>query len=116
MNRQCLEPCVAAYLNKFYCIFDEMMRGMSGTGINCSISHNFIVQMIPHHKAAIEMAQNLLRYTSNPSLQEIASGIVTEQTKSIAEMEKILDFCCGYENSQDELCIYLSKIKILYIV
>ena len=111
MNRQCLEPCVAAYLNKFYCIFDEMMRGMSGTGINCSISHNFIVQMIPHHKAAIEMAQNLLRYTSNPSLQEIASGIVTEQTKSIAEMEKILDFCCGYENSQDELCIYLSKIN-----
>ena len=111
MNRQCLEPCVAAYLNKFYCIFDEMMRGMSGTGINCSISHNFIVQMIPHHKAAIEMAQNLLRYTSNPSLQEIASGIVTDQTKSIAEMEKILDFCCGYENSQDELCIYLSKIN-----
>ncbi len=44
-------------------------------------------------------------------LQRTVPSIVTEQTKSIAEMEKILDFCCGYENSQDELCIYLSKIN-----
>ena len=111
MNRQCLEPCIVKYLDKFYCIFDEMMRGMTGAEFNCSISYNFIVQMIPHHRAAIEMSQNILRYTSNKSIQDIASGIITEQTKSIADMEKILDFCCGYENSEEEVSVYQGKVN-----
>lgn len=109
MNRQCLDPCIVKYLDKFYCIFDAMMRGMTNAELNCSISHNFIVQMIPHHRAAIEMSHNILQYTSNKSIQDIASGIITEQTKSIADMENILDFCCGYENSEDELSIYKGK-------
>lgn len=111
MNRQCLEPCTITYLDKFYSIFDEMMRGMTGAALNCSISYNFIVQMIPHHKAAIEMSRNILQYTTNKSIQDIASGIIEEQTKSIADMEAILDFCCGYENTQEELGIYLGKVN-----
>ena len=113
MNKQCLDPCIVKYLDRFYCIFDEMMRGMTGAESNCSISHNFIVQMIPHHRAAIEMSHNILRYTSNKSIQDIASGIITEQTKSIADMEKILDFCCGYENLADALGIYQSKTNAI---
>lgn len=111
MNRQCFEPCIVRYLDKFYCIFDEMMRGMTGAELNCSISHNFIVQMIPHHRAAIEMSRNILRYTSNKSIQDIASGIITEQTKSIADMENILDFCCGYENGEEEISVYQGKVN-----
>lgn len=113
MNRQCLEPCTITYLDKFYCIFDKMMRGMTGAALSCSISYNFIVQMIPHHQAAIAMSQNILQYTTNRSLQEIAAGIVAEQTKSIEDMEKIMDFCSGYENAQEELCIYLSKVNAI---
>lgn len=111
MNRQCLDSCVVKYLERFYCIFDEMMRGMTGAELNCSISHNFILQMIPHHRAAIEMSQNILQYTSNKAIQDIASGIITEQTKSISNMEEILDFCGGYENSAAELNMYQNKIN-----
>lgn len=41
-----------------------MIQGMTDDELDESISHNFIVQMIPHHKAAIEMSQNLLQYTN----------------------------------------------------
>lgn len=35
------------YLSRFYDILDEMIAEMSGAELTGSISHNFIVQMIP---------------------------------------------------------------------
>ena len=51
------------YLNTFYCILDQMVREMTTANLTESISNNFIVQMIPHHQAAIRMSENLLKYT-----------------------------------------------------
>lgn len=55
------------------------------------------------------MSRNILNYTANKAIQDIASGIITEQTKSIANMEEILDFCGGYENSINMLNMYQDK-------
>lgn len=88
------------YLDAYYRILDEMIRGMTEAELNDSISHNFIVQMIPHHQAAIEMSRNILKYTTCVPLQEIAEGIVTEQTKSIENMEAILCTCGEKLNAQ----------------
>lgn len=82
------------YLSRFYQIFDEMVWGMCGAKLGMSISHNFIAQMIPHHRAAIEMSKNLLWYDPSPALRKIARGIISEQTRGIAEMEGMLS-CCG---------------------
>lgn len=88
------------YLDAYYRILDEMIRGMTEAELNDSISHNFIVQMIPHHRAAIEMSRNILKYTTCVPLQEIAEGIVTEQTKSIENMEAVLCTCGEKLNTQ----------------
>ena len=69
------------YLCCFYEILDEMIDGMTKAELTDSISHNFIVQMIPHHRAAIEMSHNILNYTTNIPLQDIALQIISEQTK-----------------------------------
>lgn len=87
-----------AYLCEFKRILEKMICGMTGAELNDSISHNFIVQMIPHHMAAIEMSRNVLKYISNEELSEIAEGIITEQTKSIKNMEKILNNCTDKTN------------------
>ena len=71
-----------------------------------SISYDFIVQMIPHHRAAIEMSQNILKYTTNLALQAIAEGIVEEQTKSIEEMRKIQSLCAAKMNPKQDLALY----------
>lgn len=98
------------YLNCFYKILDDMIEGMTSAEPTDSISHNFIVQMIPHHRAAIEMSENLLRFTTCVPLQCIAQNIVSEQTKSIEDMQNVLRNCSQLENTQQELCRYEKRM------
>jgi len=97
------------YLSTFHCILEKMIREMTSAELTDSISYNFIVQMIPHHQAAIEMSRSILRYTTNVPLQEIASRIIEEQTKSIENMCAILDTCKGCQNCQQDLLLYQRK-------
>lgn len=83
-----------------------MIRGMTTANLTNSISHNFIVQMIPHHRGAIEMSKNLLRYTTFIPLQEIALDIIREQTESIRDMERIFRCCGRTKNTRQELSCY----------
>ncbi len=111
MNRPCrFSNVTKEYLGTFYCILDEMIREMRGAELTDSISRNFMVQMIPHHRAAIKMSENILKYTTNLQLQDIASGIIKEQTRSIADMESILCRCGKLKNTEQELCLYQRKM------
>ena len=60
------------YLERFYSVLDTMINGMTAVQPTDSVSMDFIHQMIPHHRAAIQMSENLLRYTTNIPLQNIA--------------------------------------------
>lgn len=91
---------------KFYCILDTMIKEMTEAELTESISRNFIVQMIPHHMAAIEMSENLLLYTAWEPLKKIASQIIKEQTKSIENMQAILCSCQNQHNSEQDFYLY----------
>lgn len=94
------------YLDTFHSILNEMISKMTKAPLTDSISHNFIVQMLPHHRAAIEMSENLLRYTTSIPLQNIALQIISEQTKSISNMEAVLSSCSRLKNSRQDLFRY----------
>lgn len=98
------------YLCEFNRILDEMIKGMTETQLSDSISHNFIVQMIPHHQAAIDMSRNILKYTTNIPLQNIASQIISEQTQSIANMREIECSCSEIQNCERDVCLYQRKV------
>lgn len=99
------------YLSAFHCILNKMIQDMTQAEKTNSISYNFIVQMIPHHLAAIEMSQNVLKYTTNTDLQKIASGIIEEQTKSIADMKQIQCRCLNKTNFRQDLKSYQEEIN-----
>ncbi len=99
------------YLHTFYCILDEMIWGMTSAELNDSISHNFIVQMIPHHQAAIQMSESILKYTENATLRSIASGIIEEQTKSIENMRRIEKTCGECCNTKQDLSRYQGRME-----
>ncbi len=88
-----------------------MIRDMTSVPLTNSISDNFINQMIPHHLAAIEMSRNLLRFTTNLELQTIASNIISEQTKSISNMEAIQYKCSLLVNADYERFQYMNRFK-----
>lgn len=99
------------YLDTFSHILDKMIKGMTCAELNNSISHNFIVQMIPHHKAAIAMSENILKYTTNLTIESIACNIINEQTKSIANMENVLSCCSAQRNSEQSLQEYQKTVE-----
>lgn len=112
MNYQCqLSNVIKEYLNEFYSILDTMICGMTEAKLTDSISANFIVQMIPHHRAAIQMSENLLKYTTNIALQNIALRIIEEQTKSIDTMQKVKCVCDKTVNNRQDLCQYQQKMN-----
>lgn len=111
MNKQNqLSNNARTYLEAYNKILCDMIENMTNAELNNSISHNFIVQMIPHHMAAIEMSCNILKYTSDEAVREIASNIVSEQTKSIENMKEIIDRCSCVVNSRQELCWFQDKM------
>lgn len=111
MNKSCrLSNVTQNYLHTFDCILDEMIRKMTEAELTSSISHNFIVQMIPHHCAAIEMSRNLLQYTTDIPLQDIAENIIREQTMSIENMQEILCGCKKCMNSAQAICRYQEQM------
>jgi uncharacterized protein (DUF305 family) len=48
----------------------------------------FIDNMIPHHKAAIEMAEVARKENKNPSIKELATNIVDAQKQEISQMKQ----------------------------
>lgn len=101
------------YLTEFYEILDCMIEGMTSAELTDSISYNFIVQMIPHHRAAIEMSKNILLYTQNKSLEGIACNIISTQTKSIENMQQIQRQCGRVCNSIEDLRLYQRRMDTI---
>lgn len=111
-----LSHVAQAYLDEFHKILSTMIRSMTSARLGNSISYNFMVQMIPHHRAAIEMSRNLLRYTTNIPLQTTALEIINQQTQSIDNMQKIL-CCCGRRcNSQKDLFRFQNQMNQIMTV
>lgn len=114
MNMQyCSDSRTGSYLYNFNNILERMISGMTEASLSDSISHNFIVQMIPHHQAAIEMSENILDYTDNPSIQTIADNIIAEQTAGIKNMRDILSRCSLAKNTETELCAYRHRMDLI---
>lgn len=94
------------YLDAYYTILGEMERKMTSVKQTGSISWDFIMQMIPHHQAAVEMCENVLRYAVSEPVGALARTILCQQTQGIAEMEAILCLCGAVCNRPQEACRY----------
>jgi len=99
------------YLSAYHSILNEMIEGMTQVQLSESISYNFIIQMIPHHRAAIQMSKNLLNYTTNIPLQNIALQIISEQTKSIENMLAIQSDCKSLTNTKQDLYLFQRRMN-----
>ena len=64
------------------------MRQMMGA--NADFDRMFLQMMIPHHEAAIAMAQQALTQAEHPEIKTLAQAIITVQRAEIAEMQGYL--------------------------
>lgn len=109
MTEQCpLSHNTLRYIEEYQSILTQMYMNMTSTIQTDSISQSFILQMLPHHQAAIDMSRNLLFYTTNIPLQNIALNIISSQEKSIAQMKQAYPRCCRL-NTSSELSAYRTQ-------
>ena len=94
------------YLCAFYQILNTMENKMLSAQITDNITINFITTMVPHHQAAIYMCQNLLRFTNNEPLKNIAENIISTQTKGIGQMREVAITTYGYSNTRRDISLY----------
>ena len=97
------------YLDAYYDILDGMKREMTAAKQTASISRDFIAQIIHHHRAAVEMCENALRYTVSEPVSALVQTIIRQQTQGIAEMKAILCPCGTVCNSRREVCYYRQR-------
>ena len=102
------------YLCCFYQILDDMIQGITGARLTQSVSHNFIVQMIPHHRAAVRMSENILRYAKNQAVRRLAGAIIEQQTAGINEMEEILPVCEQSLSAPMDLRLYQRRMDLIF--
>ncbi len=99
------------YQADFRSILRDMIKGMTEAPLTDSISLNFMIQMIPHHQAAVSMAEEFLRHGSDQALRTIASQIITEQTAGISNMQAVLKLCSSQSNHPRELFLYQNQMN-----
>jgi len=99
------------YLNTYYEIIDQMKNDMQNVEICNSISKVYIEQIIPHKKAAIALSENILRYTTNVDIENLAKNIISEHSNEIEKLENILETCMRVCNSERDVNLYMRRFN-----
>lgn len=114
MKNTCLlSQDAKTYLCCFYQTLDGMVQGMTTASLDQSISHNFVVQMIPHHRAAVQMSNNILRFTENKAIRRLAQRLVEERNRGMEQMEAVLPACGQLTNARADLRLYQRRMDLI---
>ena len=114
MKNTCLlSQDAKTYLCCFYQTLDGMVQGMTTASLDQSISHNFVVQMIPHHRSAVQMSNNILRFTQNKAVRRLAQRLVEERGRGVKQMEAVLPACGQLTNARQDLRLYQRRMELI---
>jgi uncharacterized protein (DUF305 family) len=65
----------------------EMHDAMNSVRRSGNADSDFVLLMIPHHQAAIDMAKTQLIYGHDPEMRRLAQEIITDQQSEIQLMQ-----------------------------
>ena len=76
--------------NVFLGIMDAMMKKMDHASAGETVGTRLMLQMIPHHEGAIEMAEYEIKYGKEFSMIQLSKSILAEQRNEITLLNKWL--------------------------
>ena len=76
--------------NELMDAMNKMMNEMKGMKMSGDADKDFVAMMIPHHKSAVDMAENQISHGKNVQLKQFAQKVIDDQSKEIKEFEAFL--------------------------
>lgn len=101
-----LSDIVDEYLDRYFEILDNMINSMISIDIDNNISRGFISQMLAHQQAGIQLALNVLQFSDDEELREIAEDIIEEQEESIEDLQRAMLRCENVTNPNFDVANY----------
>jgi uncharacterized protein (DUF305 family) len=80
---------VAASTREYRAANDRMHTDMA-IAFTGNADRDFAAGMIPHHQGAIDMANTVLRYGTDPEMRALAQTVIQAQTAEIAQLRAYL--------------------------
>ena len=86
-NTYLLSDEAKRYLCCYYQILDEMIQNISAAKLTQSISHNYIVQLVPYHRAAVRLCRNILEASNDGAVRRLAQRISAREAETVEQLE-----------------------------
>lgn len=102
------------YLCCYHQILDEMIQGISAAKLTQSISQNVIVQMLPHHRAAIRLCRNILEVSNDSGLRRLAQRIAAQTFQVMKELEAQLPDAARLVSPQMDLRLFQRRAELIF--
>ena len=71
-------------------IMHRMMSSMHSVKPSSDIDKDFLKAMIEHHQGAVDVSKQILEYSKDEKVREIASRIIKDQEKEIKDFQELL--------------------------
>jgi uncharacterized protein (DUF305 family) len=85
-----LLPADAPESSKAFAAANAKMHKDMTIALTGNADRDFVAGMIPHHQGAIDMANIVLQFGTDPEIKALATGIIAAQQAEIAQMNAIL--------------------------
>lgn len=112
-NTYLLSDGAKRYLCCYYQILDEMIQGVTTAKLTQSVSHNLIVQLIPHQQAAVRMCRNLLEVSDDRAVRRLAQGMADQCAQTVQALEEILPAADPLTNPRPELWLCQRRMDLI---
>ena len=113
-NTYLLSDEAKRYLCCYYQILDGMIQGVSAAKLTQSISHNYIVQLLPQHRAAVRLCRNLLEVSNDGAVRRLAQRIAARETEAAGQLEAELADADQLTSPQMDLRLFQRRSDLIF--
>ena len=98
----------------YYQILDGMIQGVSAAKLTQSISHNYIVQLLPQHRAAVRLSRNLLEVSNDCAVRRLAQRIAAREAEAVEALEAELAGADQLTSPQMDLRLFQRQADLAF--
>ena len=107
---------LSAYLEEESKIMNDMMDGMENIEESGYAATDFMAGMIPHHEAAVAMAESYLQNgAQNQQLIDLANSIIDTQNKEIEDMNTLIqEYCTADKKDKEKADAHMEEYREMF--